>query len=77
MIKNIIVTVSENYLDKLQFVTDMLHKEGMTITNLYEFGVIIGNAEEEVIKKLTSNKAIISLTEDTQVYVPPPDTDIQ
>ena len=77
MTKNIVITVSESYLDKLKYVADIFIEEGLTITNLYEFGVITGNAEDKVIKKLRSHKEIISLTEDKQIIIAPPNADIQ
>lgn len=75
--KNIIITVSESYLDKLKSFADLLRNDGLTITNLYEFGVITGKAEDRVIKKLRDYKEIISLTEDKQAFIAPPDADIQ
>ena len=75
--KNIVITVSENYLDKVKSLADLLRKDGLTITNLYEFGVITGNAEDRIIKKLRDHKEIISLTEDKQAFVAPPDAGIQ
>ena len=75
--KNIVITVSENYLDKLKSLADSLRKDGLTITNLYEFGVITGSAEDSIIKKLRDHKEIISLTEDKQAFIAPPDAEIQ
>jgi hypothetical protein len=69
MIKNIVITVSESYLDKLKSIADSLRKDGLTITNLYDFGVITGNAEEKIIKKLRDHKEIISLTEEKQAFI--------
>jgi hypothetical protein len=76
-VKNIVITVSENYLDKLKSLADSLRKDGLTITNLYEFGVITGSAEDSIIKKLRDHKEIISLTEDKQAFIAPPDAEIQ
>jgi hypothetical protein len=75
--KNIVITVAEGYLDKLKSIADILRKDGLTITNLYEFGVITGNAEDKIIKKLRDHKEILSLTEEKQTFIGPPDTDIQ
>ena len=75
--KNIVITVAEGYLDKLKSIADILRKDGLTITNLYEFGVITGNAEDKIIKKLRDHKEILSLTEEKQAFIGPPDSDIQ
>ena len=75
--KNIVITVSESYLDKLKSIADILSKDGLIITNLYEFGVITGSAKSKTIKKLRGRKEIISLTEEKQVFIAPPDADLQ
>lgn len=75
--KNIVITISENHLDNLTSIADLLRKEGLVITNLYDFGVITGSAEERIIKKLRDRKEIISLTEERQAFIAPPDSDIQ
>jgi hypothetical protein len=77
MIKNIVITVSESSLDNLKQVADVLRQEGLTIINLHEYGVITGYADDKVIQKLRDHKEIISLTEDKQAFIPPPDADIQ
>ena len=71
--KNIVITISENYLGNLKSIADLLRKEGLTITNLYDFGVITGCAAEIIIKKLRAHKEIISLTEEKQAFIAPPD----
>ncbi|HBF95242.1 MAG TPA: hypothetical protein DDW66_02960, partial [Porphyromonadaceae bacterium] len=60
--KQIIITISAYYLDRLDVVAENLREEGVTITRLYEFGVIIGYAEEEIIDKIRHHKEIASLT---------------
>ncbi|MDY9919889.1 MAG: hypothetical protein U2P89_13615 [Proteiniphilum sp.] len=75
--RQIIITISEFYLDKLTIVAEQLHREGLIITHLYEFGVIIGAAEEEVIPKIRNYKEVTSLVEDKQISIPPPDSEIQ
>jgi len=75
--KNIVITVSESYLDKLKSIADILRKDGLTITNLYEFGVITGNAEDKIIKKLRDHKEIISVTEEKRAFIAPPNAEIQ
>lgn len=77
MRKYIIITISENYLDKLNSIADFLRKEGLLITQLYEFGVITGSCEEENIEKLKDHKEIISFAEDTPASIAPPDEDVQ
>ncbi len=39
--KQIVITVSAYYLDRIDVVAKNLREEGVTITRLYEFGVIV------------------------------------
>ena len=64
-------------MGNLKSIADLLKKEGLTITNLYDFGVITGSAEEIIIKKLRDHKEVISLTEEKQAFIAPPDSEIQ
>ncbi|BBD44633.1 hypothetical protein SDC9_158679 [bioreactor metagenome] len=75
--KQIIITISAYYLDRLDVVAENLREEGVTITRLYEFGVIIGYAEEEIIDKIRHHKEIASLTDEKDVVIPPPEEDVQ
>ncbi len=75
--KNIVITLSEDCLERLNAVADSLSKEGLTITHLYEYGVITGCADELIIKSLRARQEIVSLTEEKQVTISPPDSEIQ
>lgn len=75
--KSIVITISETYLSSLRTVADELSQEGLVITNLFEFGVITGQAEEDVLEKLREHKEVISLTEERQATIPPPDAPVQ
>jgi hypothetical protein len=75
--KNIVITISDSYLYRLKTIAEILRKEGLNITNLYEFGVITGNAEDRIIKKLHEHKEIVSLKEDKYVEIAPPGSAIQ
>ncbi|MDD2247695.1 MAG: hypothetical protein PHC39_11615 [Proteiniphilum sp.] len=75
--RHIVITISEYYLDRLNSLAESLREEGLTITRLYEFGVIIGFAEDELIMRIRNHEGIVSLTEEKQIDIPPPDSDIQ
>ena len=75
--KQIIITISAYYLDRLDVVAENLREEGVTITRLYEFGVIIGYAEETTIDKIRHRKEIASLTDEKDVVIPPPEEEVQ
>ncbi|MDD2512641.1 MAG: hypothetical protein PHS71_05230 [Proteiniphilum sp.] len=75
--RHIVITISEIYLDRLGSVAESLRKEGLIVTHLYEFGVIIGIADDAVIPKIRNRKEIVALNEEKEVNIPPPDADVQ
>lgn len=75
--KRIVITVSEYYLHQLNVVADELREEGMTITELYEYGVIVGLAAEETIERIRHHKEVAALTEEKEARIAPPDAEIQ
>lgn len=75
--KKVVITISELYLDRIEWVAESLREEGLTITHLYEFGVIIGYALEENIVQMRHQEGILSLSEEKEPNVPPSDEEIQ
>lgn len=73
----IVITISEEYLNKLNSVADLLQRDGLHINSLYDFGVITGDADKDIINKLRNYKEIVSLTLDKEVNIAPPDSEIQ
>ena len=47
------------------------------MTHLYKFGVIIGIADDSVIPRIRNRKEVISLNEEREATIPPPDADVQ
>lgn len=75
--KRVVITISEYYLDKIGIVAEDLRKEGLIIIHLYEFGVIVGTAEQTTIDRIREHKEIVSLTEEKETGIAPPDSEIQ
>ena len=75
--KRIIITVSEYYLQQLNVVADELREEGVTITQLHEYGVIVGLAAEETIERIRRHKEVAALTEEKEVRIAPPEAQVQ
>jgi hypothetical protein len=71
----IVITISESYLDRLETLAESLRVDGLEITRLYAFGVIVGVADKEVILKIRNYKEIISLLEEKEVFITPPPSD--
>jgi len=76
-VKNVVITISEEYLEKMDVLAEIWEKSGLHITQKFEFGVITAQAEDDLIKLLKEKKEIISLTEDKEVSISPPDSNIQ
>lgn len=77
MKKNVVITLSENSINRLKSIAELLKSKGLVINNMYEFGVITGIIEESKISGLLEQKEIESLTEEQIVKISPPDSDIQ
>lgn len=77
MKKNVIVTVSEQYLHCLGTIAEKLTSDGLKIRRQYEFGVIIGEIEEKQIKKILSHKEVVSCSQDKKIQLPPSGSDVQ
>ncbi len=75
--KRVVITVSEYYLHQLNVVADELREEGVTITQLHEYGVIVGLAAEETIERIRHHKEVESLTEEKEVSIAPPGAEVQ
>lgn len=75
--KSIIITISEKYLNDINSIAVNLKKDGLIIQHVFEFGVIIGTADDEIIEKLRIYREIISITEDKPATIGPPDSEVQ
>ncbi len=75
--RHIVITISEIYLDRLEAVAECLRDEGVVVTHLYSFGVIIGIADESIIAIIRDWEEIASLTDEKEAKIPPPGADLQ
>ncbi len=75
--RHIVITISEIYLDRLGVVAESLREEGVIVTHLYAFGVIIGIADDSVIPIIRNWKEIAALSEEKEARIPPPGADLQ
>jgi hypothetical protein len=62
--KNIIISISENNLSDLESIAESMAKDGLVISNTFEFGVICGSADEDTIERLKARKEVESIVED-------------
>lgn len=57
-------------------IAERLSKKGLKNIHTYEFGVIIGEMDDELVKKI-NDKDIISVNEESDIHISPPDSKIQ
>lgn len=74
---HIVITVSDKHLGETEEIANRLVKDGLKITNVYEFGVITGIIEENNIKRISDYTEVKSLTKEKNISISPPDEDIQ
>lgn len=75
--KSVVLTIAESEVGKIKSIAEMLKKDGLEVSQILDFGLIFGHAEDAVIKKLREHKEVVSLTEEQRVNIAPPDSKIQ
>lgn len=75
--KNIIITLHENNLDRLEEMASIFRKDGLMVENVFPFGVITGKASEQLLGKLKRYSEVASISFDESVQLPPRDSEIQ
>jgi hypothetical protein len=75
--KDIVVTISQDQLENLESLEQLLISEGLHITNRFAFGVITGKTEEKNFENLRNISGVISLKEEPRLNISPPDSEIQ
>lgn len=64
-------------IHKLDTIVDKLEELGMSVDNVFEFGVIIGTMESNDVGELKTIKEVDSFTVDAQISLPPSDENVQ
>ncbi len=77
MKKNLVITLSDKYIGRIKEIVKMLSNDGLVIANVYEFGVITGTTEEINVEKIKKHKEIEALTEELNISISPPDSELQ
>jgi len=76
--KSIIVTVTDDALDKIQTVARQLGSKGMKVNKVHPItGVISGSIDAGKMGKLSSVKGVHSVEHDAAVQLPDPNSEIQ
>jgi len=69
MKKRLVITLYEKYTYRLRDLAEEMKGEGLTVTGIFDFGVITGEAEEQDMPKLSNHEEVQSLEEDREVGI--------
>lgn len=73
----VIVTISDKYVKDIEEIQKCLLVDGLIVHELFDFGIIIGEIEEENLLQVRQKKEILSVIEDVQYKINPPESEIQ
>jgi hypothetical protein len=69
MKKRLVITLHEHFTYRLHDLAEEMRSEGLTVTGVFDFGVITGEAEEEDLPQLRDHEEVQSLEEDKEVGI--------
>jgi hypothetical protein len=75
--ENIVITIFDKEIHNLEKLVELFANEGMTINYVFEFGVIIGTADQFTIERLKTHEEIESIDVEKTVDLSPPDSEVQ
>ena len=58
-------------------ILERFKKEGLSVSNVTDYGVIMGSADKRSFEKWSREKEVESIVEDAFTQLPPPDSAIQ
>ncbi len=74
---DLIITLNEDSLSNLNSVVERLKQQGVAVSDVTTYGVIMGKGDSSLISKLSKDKEIESVIEDYYTQLPPPESGIQ
>ncbi|PWV47020.1 hypothetical protein [Chitinophaga sp. S165] len=74
---DLIITLNEDSLGNLNSVVERLKNQGVAVSDVTTYGVIMGKGDSSLINKLSKDKEIESVIEDYYTQLPPPESEIQ
>lgn len=75
--KDLLITLHDQYAGQTQAVADKLAKQGLQVTQVLPIGVISCRAKASAMDRLRAVEEVATVDEDTPVSVPPKDSGIQ
>jgi len=74
---SLIITVRRDYLHKLKELAERFQQQGLTISQITDYGVIMGEGDATVKNRIRSEREVESVITDFYTQLPSPDSDIQ
>lgn len=56
-----VITISQHCLNDMESIAKILEKDGLKINHKFQFGVFIGEADEETIEKMKQHKEVVDV----------------
>jgi len=75
--KDIMITLGDKYIDVVDKVANTLSNDGLIVNTVYPFGVIKGQANDDIIPVLQNHEEVQDVQVQKVFDVAPPDSDIQ
>jgi uncharacterized protein YggU (UPF0235/DUF167 family) len=75
--KDIMITLGDKYIKVVDKVANLLSNDGLIINTVYPFGVIKGQANDDIISLLQNHKEVQDVQVEKTMNIAPPDSDIQ
>jgi len=77
MMVDLIITLHKDDVKDMASLLERFKQEGLSISNVTDYGVIMGRGDKSIIEKLSQQKEVESVMEDYYTQLPPPEADIQ
>jgi spore coat polysaccharide biosynthesis predicted glycosyltransferase SpsG len=75
--KDIMITLGDKYINVVDKVADILSNDGLIVNTIYPFGVIKGQANDDIISVLQNHEEVQNVQVQKNKDIAPPDSEIQ
>lgn len=77
MEQKLIITIDEDKKDSVENIIEALKENGVDVTKVYSYGVLVAKGDSNKMAQLRSIEGIQEITFEPGIQLPPPDADIQ
>ena len=77
MMIDLIITLKMDDVKDMTSLVERFQQQGLSVSNVTDYGVIMGRGDKSLIPKLSQQKEVESVMQDYYTQLPPPHSDIQ